>query len=242
MSNSELLLVDREKEYAVITINRPEKRNAVSRPLQLRLREILDELREEDVRVIVLTGAGDVSFCAGVDLKDDSPEIRTTALEPNPWLATQRRIAEHPAIFISAVNGYALGGGLTLVNNAELAIASETATFGAPEITFGVYAALAGPSSIRRVLPKHAADLVLTGRRIDAETALRWGMVNEVVAPEELLPRAEELAARISSFDRTVLDVAKNALRAEHLMDWDAALDHGSRTAAFTEALRKANS
>jgi enoyl-CoA hydratase/carnithine racemase len=139
------------------------------------------------------------------------------------------------------VNGYALGGGMTLVNNAELAIASSTATFGAPEITFGVYAALAGPSTTRRVLPKHVAQLVLTGERIDADTALRWGMINEVVAPEDLLPRAEQLAAHIAAFDRTALDVAKNALRAEHLMDWDAALDHGTRTTAFIGAQKKAN-
>jgi enoyl-CoA hydratase/carnithine racemase len=242
MAESELLLVDRKKQYAVITINRAEKRNAVSRPLQRRLWEVLDELREEDVRVIVLTGAGDKSFCAGVDLKDDSPEIRPTALEPTSWLATQRRIAEHPAVFIAAVNGYALGGGMTLVHNCELAIASETATFGAPEITFGAYAALAGPSSTRRILPKHVAELIFTGKRISAENALRWGMINEVVAPDQLLARAEELAEHVSQFDRSALDVAKNALRAEHLMDWDAALDHGTRTTAFTANLKKANS
>jgi enoyl-CoA hydratase/carnithine racemase len=110
MSEPELILVERGENYAVITINRPEKRNAVSRPLQLRLWEVLDELRDEDIRVIVLTGAGDKSFCSGVDLRDDSPKLRGTALEPNMWLATQQRIAAHPAVFIAAVNGYALGG------------------------------------------------------------------------------------------------------------------------------------
>jgi enoyl-CoA hydratase/carnithine racemase len=88
MTDQNLLLVDRKEGFAVITLNRPEKRNAVSRPLQLRLWDVLDELRHEDVRVIVLTGAGNVSFCSGVDLRDESPKIPGTALEPNGWLAT----------------------------------------------------------------------------------------------------------------------------------------------------------
>ena len=239
--DDELVLVETEGSVAYLTLNRPDKRNAASRPLQRRLWAALDDLQESDVKVIVLTGAGETSFCSGVDLRDESPTVRATAFEPNPWLGTQRRIAAHPAIFIAAVNGFALGGGMTLVNNCELAIASETAKFGAPEITFGSYAGMAGPSVIRRLLPKHSAQLILTGQMIDAETAYRWGMVNEVVPPADLLRRAGELANLIAQYDATSLDVAKQAMRSEHLLDWDAALAHGSGRTAVKDALKRTN-
>src|SRR6185437_2912326 len=99
----------------------------------------------------------------------------------NSWFAIQEQVKQHPAVFVAAVNGFAVGGGLTLVNNAELAVAATTAEFGAPEMSFGAFPGLAGPSTIHRLLPKHAAELIFTARRIDAATAFRMGLVNEVI-------------------------------------------------------------
>jgi enoyl-CoA hydratase/carnithine racemase len=235
-----LVLLEMRNDIAIVTLNRPEKRNAMSRPAQRRLVQVLEQCQQARVRAIVLTGAGDVSFCAGVDRKDQTPTDRPTATQLNSWQGVQRLIAEHPAVFIAAVNGYALGGGLTLVHNCDLAIAAEGARFGCPEITFGIYPALAGPSTVQRLLPKHAAQLVLTGEQIDATTALQWGLVNEVVPAGRLLSRAEQLARLVASHDPVALDVSRQALRTETAMGWHEAIDHGTRTTYLIRELRQA--
>jgi enoyl-CoA hydratase/carnithine racemase len=128
---------------------------------------------------------------------------------------------------IAAVNGFALGGGLTLVHNCELAIASERAEFGMPEVGFGLFPAVSGPATIRRLLPKHAASMILTSRRVDASTAERWGVVNAVVPHERLLDEAEALARHIAQFDPVVLDYSKKAIRDVALMPWSEGIAYG---------------
>jgi enoyl-CoA hydratase/carnithine racemase len=237
-STADRTLLDIKDGYAVLTINRPDKRNAVDRPAQAQLVERMDEAYAAGAKVVVITGAGDVSFCAGADLRDSSPWVAPTAHAPSTWMETQRKLANHPAVLIAAVNGFALGGGLTLVNNADLAIASTKATFGIPELNYGIYAALAGPSTVQRVAPKHVAKMVFTAERIDAAEALRIGLINEIVEPADLLPRAEELAAKVAAFDGLALQVAKAALRAEQHMTWDDALMHGSWSTSFIGSAR----
>jgi enoyl-CoA hydratase/carnithine racemase len=230
-----LVLMEKKDGYAVITLNRPEKRNAMSRAAQAELWAALDDAKA-DSRVIVLTGAGDVAFCAGIDLSEarelsgEGGEVRQYAWGSNSWVSTQERLYHHPAVFIAAVNGFALGGGSTLIHNCELAIASEKAQIGMPEVGFGTFPGLAGPAAIKRVLPKHAAYLILTAQRIDAHTAERWGIVNEVVPHEQLLPRAEELARHIAQFDPVVLDYSKRALREVPNLDWSRGIDYGMWT------------
>ncbi|HEX8968741.1 MAG TPA: enoyl-CoA hydratase/isomerase family protein [Chloroflexota bacterium] len=226
------MLLEKKNGYGIITLNRPEKRNAMSRAAQAQLWAALEDAKP-DCRVIIVTGAGDVAFCSGVDLSEnrdmrgaDTP-TRQYANGSNSWFETQEIIKEHPAVFIAAVNGYALGGGLTLVHNCELAIASETAQFGMPEVGFGVFPGLAGPATIQRILPKHYSYMILTARRIDAHTAERWGIVNEVVAPAELLPRAEALAQHITQFDPVVLDFSKKAIREIPNLDWSRGIEYG---------------
>src|ERR1700674_1291784 len=119
-----LVLLEKKDGYGIITLNRPEKRNAMSRAAQAELWAALDAARA-DCRVIIITGAGDVAFCAGVDLSENrsgTPE-RQYANGSSSCFETQEILKRHPAILIAAVNGYALGGGLTLVHNCELAIA-----------------------------------------------------------------------------------------------------------------------
>lgn len=240
MTDSPILL-DVADEVALLTINRPEKRNALSRVLLREFESTLERLHNSKVKVVIVTGAGDLSFCAGLDLKDNSPQGRRTSSEALPWIRVTRLIKEHPCVFIAAVNGYALGGGLTLVNNCDLAIASETASFGAPEITWGQYSALGGPSTVRRIAPKHASELVLLGKRFDAATAYRWGLVNEVVPADTLLERARELAAEIAQWNATALDVARGAIRAAETLHWDEAINHGFRSAMLIPAMEADN-
>jgi enoyl-CoA hydratase/carnithine racemase len=239
--DEQLVLLERREGYAVITLNRPAKRNAMNRAAQEQLVEALEATRS-DCAAIVLTGAGDVSFCAGVDLKErrglgtDEDQSRQFAWGGDSWFEVQERILRHPAVFVAAVNGYALGGGLTLVNNCELAVASRSAQFGMPELSLGTFPALAGPSTYHRLLPKHAAYLIFTAQRINSATALEWGLVNEVVPPEQLLPRSCELAERIAGFDPIAVDYSKRAVREIADLDWSRAIEHGLRTGAVIRA------
>ncbi|WP_319454679.1 MULTISPECIES: enoyl-CoA hydratase/isomerase family protein [unclassified Mycobacterium] len=242
MSQSEepLVLLERHTGYAVITLNRPAKRNAMNGAAQGQLLSAL-AATEADCAAIVLTGAGDIAFCAGVDLSERrglgaQDASRQFAWGSDSWFEVQERILRHPAVFVAAVNGFALGGGLTLVNNCELAVASRTAQFGMPELGLGTFPALAGPSTYHRLLPKHAAQMIFTAERVDAATALGWGLVNEVVEPDRLLPRACELAERIAGFDPVAVDYSKKAVREIANLDWSRAIEYGLRTGAVIRA------
>lgn len=225
-----VLLEKKEAGYGILTLNRPNQRNAMSRAAQAEMRAALDD--SHDCKVLIITGNGP-AFCAGVDLKENS-EMRSQGITErqyahgsNSWVDTNEELRKHPAIGIAAVNGFALGGGLTLAHNCELAIASEQAQFGMPEFGFGTFPGLAGPATIRRILPKHAAYMILTARRIDAQTAERWGIVNSVVPHEDLLPEAEALATHICQFDEILIDFAKKGIRDLDLMPWDDGLVYG---------------
>lgn len=196
-----------------ITLNRPDKRNAMSQAARAALIGALGECRGTS-KVVILTGAGP-AFCAGIDLKEAGerrarpPDDRSRASD---WRTVQEEIRRHPAIVIASVNGFALGGGVTLVNVADLAVASETAQFGMPEIGFGVYPGLAGPATQLRLRPKHAAWMVLTARRIDGRTAESWGLVNLAVPAGQLESETLALARHVAQYDAVTLEVAKRAL------------------------------
>jgi enoyl-CoA hydratase/carnithine racemase len=235
-----LVLVEDHGNWALMTINRPEKRNAMSDAVQLRLREAFKEVYEK--RVVVITGVGP-SFCAGVDLVEHQgeppSEDRVGSAEIGSWAECNEDLRQHPALFIAAVNGYALGGGSTVIHNCELAIAAESASIGTPEIGFGGWPGLSGPSLINRVLPKHAAELIFMAKRVDAQTAYRMGIVNEVVPDAQLLDRAFEVAEHIAKFDPTILDWGKKAFRAMVNMSWEDSMRLSRYTSAGIAANRR---
>ena len=222
------ILVTRHERWAVLQINREDKRNAANRAVRTALASAFVEL--EDVRAIVLTGSG-TSFCAGLDLKERQADIERGVHTANDeWVSVVLSIRRHPAIFIAAVNGLALGGGATLINVCDLAIASTSASIGCPEMGFATYPAMAGPAAqLSGITRKQAAWLILTTHRIDGATAERWGMVNEAVAPDRLLPRASELAAQLAEFNAAALRESKQALDRipGPITDWGQAMDYG---------------
>jgi enoyl-CoA hydratase/carnithine racemase len=223
----ELVLLEKKDDgIGIITFNRPEKRNAMSSAAQAEFRAALADSRE-DCKVLI-TGSG-VAFCAGVDLSEgqNRQPRRNFAYGSNSWFETNEALKEHPAVCIAAVNGFALGGGLTVVNNCDLAIASEKAEFGMPEMSFNTFPGLAGPATVRRVLTKHAAYMILTAKRVDAVTAERWGIVNSVVPHDKLLEEAEKLARHIAQFDASALDWGKKGYRDLDLMPWSESLVYG---------------
>jgi enoyl-CoA hydratase/carnithine racemase len=232
--------VEEKDGFAVLALNRPDKMNAVNVELADQLVEALEAL--SSVPVVVLTGRGR-AFCAGVDLTQRG-EVRRTwrahlgADRGQYWADTVGAMYNHPAVFIAAVNGYALGGGLTLVNGCELAIASERAEFGMPELGFGSVPALAGPTTAQRLLPKHVAELAFVPGRVGAAKALSWGLVNEVVPPDDLLGRARELARGVAGRDPVALAYTKRLLRRARDMDWSQGVEHGGLVAATVTATR----
>ena len=225
------IIVTRHDGWAELRIDREDKRNAMNRAARDGLMRAFEQLRAE-ARAIVLTGTGG-SFCAGIDLKEREEERQQGSDSASEeWIAVNLAIRAHPAIFIAAVNGLALGGGATLINVCDLAVASTNASIGCPEMGFATYPGMAGPAiQLSGVTRKRAAWLVLTTNRIDGATAERWGMVNQCVEPAALLPTAHGIAAKLAQFDAVALAESKKAL--DHIpavvADWRGAMDHGQR-------------
>jgi len=221
--------------WALLRLNRPDQRNAMNRAARTAFVAALDRVRGK-AKVVVITGA-DPAFCAGIDLKERSADTAAGIREgkETEWSEVCLSLRSHPAVFIAAVNGVALGGGTTLVNTCDLAIAAEEASFGMPEVGFGVYPSPAGPAAQITLPRKRAAWLALTTRRIDGRTAEAWGLVNRVVPKAELLAEAEALARHIAQFDAAALTETKLALDRIPGTDWAKAFAEG---AAVNERIR----
>jgi enoyl-CoA hydratase/carnithine racemase len=223
------IVVIRHEGWAELRIDREDKRNAMNRACRQGLMNAFDALRAE-AKAIVLTGTG-VAFCAGIDLKEREQDQRQ-GIEgaSEEWIGVNLAIRAHPAIFIAAVNGLSLGGGATLINVCDLAIASTRASIGCPEMGFATYPGMAGPAiQLSGITRKQMAWLVLTTSRIDGATAERWGMVNQCVEPDALLSTARALAEKIAKFDAVALAESKKALDQipAAITDWREAMDHG---------------
>ena len=207
----DLVTVEPRNGYAIVRLDRPEKKNAMNRQARRELLAAFHALRA-GYKAVVLTGSGD-SFCSGVDLKEARADDAGTPPDPrSDWIEVLLAIREHPAIFVAAVNGFALGGGATLISMCDLAIAADQAEIGMPEIGFGVYPQFSGPAAQIQLTAKRAAWLVLTAERIDGRTAEAWGMVNRSVARDRLMAEAELLADKLSCFDAVALAESKHAL------------------------------
>jgi enoyl-CoA hydratase len=205
MSAPEAVRYERIGAAAVLTIDRPERRNAVDGPTAVALHEGYERFEaDEQARVLVLTGAGGVAFCAGADLKATETFVGRLMAPEGPMGFT-RLTPSKPTI--AAISGYALAGGLELALWCDLRIATEDSTLGYPERRWGVPLIDGGTQRLPRVVGLgRALDLILTGRMIDAGEALSMGLLTEVVAPGAHLQRALALAEGLARFpQRTML-------------------------------------
>ena len=225
--------LDIESQVATITINREERRNSLDHVAMQALQLALRQCSEDDVNVIVLTGAGQVSFCAGDDIKayaDRTP--RESARHHERGLAVFDELENHPCLTIAAIQGFCLGGGLELALSCDLRFAGCSAQFGLPEVRkLGAMPSWGGLTRLPKVVGiGRAKQLVLMGDRIDAERAEQWGLLAGVVADGEVLKHVGQLAVEYAaSVPREAVTFAKRAI--------DQSFAASSSVAHFTNLL-----
>jgi enoyl-CoA hydratase/carnithine racemase len=228
--------VDRREAVGIVTLDRPEKRNALSPALMEELAEAINGFDTDSaVHCIVIAGSDDV-FAAGADIKAMSERSFQDVIERST-IGFWQRIGACRTPLIAAVSGFALGGGCELALLCDMIVASETAEFGQPEITLGIIPGGGGTQRLARVIGKQRTmELVLTGRRIGAEEALALGFVNRVAPKDKWLDEALDLAAVIARRPPLAVKLAKQAVLAAEEMPLAGALDHERRLYELTMA------
>ncbi len=229
------LKLEREGEVAIITLNRPEKRNAISTEMIEELLAALDEVESSGARVVILTGAGK-AFCSGMDLEglraiaSQTPEEH---LEDSRRMAKMfRRVYSFPLPIIAAVNGAALAGGCGLATLADFTLAVPEAKFGYTEVRIGFVPAIVSVFLRRQIGEKRARDLLLSGRVFDAAEAQAVGLVTRLEPAEKLLEAAKELAATLVASSPASLARTKRVL----LCSQDEEMEHDLEAAIHENA------
>lgn len=225
------LLIEKSDGVAILTFNRPDKKNAMNPQLHEDMTAALEELRYDDAaRVLILTGAGD-TFCAGMDLKEVFYELRDQPARYDRVLrlATEwrgRTLRHYPKPTIAMVNGYCFGGAFSIVEGCDLAVAAEDATFGLSEINFKGFPGGSVSKSLANLFrPRDALFYGLTGRRFDGKTAESIGFINLAFPAAQLRAETLKLAREIAAKDPAALRATKEAYRFSLEMPWEAAMN-----------------
>ena len=230
MSDYQNITLAIEDHQAWITINRPEVMNALNVPTLEELEQAFAAAEaDDDVRVIIFTGAGDRAFIAGGDIADlDSREGMAHYQEFGELIhRVFRRIEMSDKPTIAAVNGWALGGGTEILLAIDIRIVSEKAKLGLPEITLGIFPGAGGTQRMIRQIPEcRARELMFTGDTMTAAEALEYGLINRVVAPEALIQSVKETAAKITSKSPLTLKMLKRSMNHGIDMPMQAALQY----------------
>ncbi|HEX8926608.1 MAG TPA: enoyl-CoA hydratase-related protein, partial [Terriglobales bacterium] len=228
--NTLKLEFEREGALALLTLNRPEKRNAISYELIDELTVALAEVERSEARVLMITGAGNV-FCAGLDLDNLKSLIGRSAEQTR---ADTERIArffrtlyEYPLPTIAAVNGAAIAGGCGIATLCDITIASTNAKFGYSEVKIGFVPAIVSSFLLRQVGEKIAREMLVSGRNVDAEEAFRIGLINFICAPEQLMEQAHAIAENLLANSPTSMHATKVLLRQYTAEDIDREIAMG---------------
>jgi feruloyl-CoA hydratase/lyase len=234
MTEYATILVDRADGVATVTLNRPEKRNAMNPRLHLEMVQVLEELRyDEQARVVVVTGAGD-SFCAGMDLKEVFMELRDKPVEWDRIVRAAiewrgRTLRSFPKPTIAMINGFCFGGAFGIVEGCDLAVAAEEATFGLSEINFKLFPGGVVSKALSNLLrPRDALFYGLTGRPFDGKRAAEIGLVNYAVPRAQLREDVMALARELAAKDPHALKATKDGYRYSLTMEWESAMDYSA--------------
>ncbi len=208
------IIYEKKDFLAWITLNRPEVRNAQNDTMRAELVQVLEDARDDDnVRVIIITGARDKAFSAGADISEFPKRMPADILRAKGTQRAVEMLREIPKPVIAMVNGFALGGGCELAMACDIIIASENAQFGQPEIRVGVIPGAGGTQILPRLVgEKKAKELIFTGNFITAKEALELGLVNKVVPQEKLQETVMEVAKAILQHSPVILKLAKIAI------------------------------
>ena len=212
---------------ATVTLNRPERRNAMSTQLLGELLTALGAAKDDpEVRVVILTGAGDKAFCAGADLGGIATGAGPIQLheERREFVKVFQLATRLGKPLIGCINGHALAGGFGLALSCDLLVAADTATFGTPEINVGLWPMMIMAIIGRNLPRKRAMELYMTGERIDAQTALSWGLVNRVVPLAEVRQTTRDLALRLTEKSPLLMRLGRDAFFAIDDLDFESAL------------------
>jgi len=213
--NFHTITLHESDRIVLLTLNRPDKRNAISYELIGDLQRALDHVRDSSSQVLIITGAGK-AFCSGMDLENLKALVGRTHdqnVEDSRTMARLfRSIYDFPKPTIAAVNGAAIAGGTGIATICDFTLATPEAKFGYTEVRIGFVPAIVSNFLVRQVGEKHARDLLLTGRIFGAEEALRLGLVNEIISPDHLLARAHELAHTLMENSAASLRATKQLL------------------------------
>jgi enoyl-CoA hydratase len=211
----ETLLFEEQDRVGLITINRPDKRNALNIKTREEGAALLDELRNDaSINVVVITGAGDKAFIAGADIGEFAGRTAMMQRDVMTSRSLFTAIDTFPKPIIAMINGYCLGGGCELALACDIRVASETASFGQPEINLGIIPGGGGTQRLTRLVGEgKAMEMILTGEILDAKSAFQIGLVNHVVPHDELKARTMEIAKRIAEKSPIALSLAKEAVK-----------------------------
>jgi methylglutaconyl-CoA hydratase len=230
--NYKTIQLAQQDGVATITLNRPDKRNAISFELIDDLLHAFDAVSRSEAAVLMLTGAGK-AFCSGMDLDNLKSLLGRTpeqnAQDSQSMASLFRTLYEFPKVTIAAVNGPAIAGGTGLALLCDFTLAVPEAKFGYTEVRIGFVPAIVSTFLLRQIGEKQARDLLLTGRLFDAEEAARLGLINEVVPADKLISRARELAAQLLQNSSSSLHATKKLLNDHARAELDAQLEAAIR-------------
>jgi len=217
----ENIILEKRGHVAIVTINRPDKLNALNIPTRTEIVKVLEELKyDNDTRVVVFTGAGEKSFIAGADISEFEGRTVVDQIRAMTERNAFQAVGDFPKPVIAMINGFCLGGGCELALACDIRIASEKARFGQPEINLGIIPGGGGTQRLAHLVSEGMAmQMILTGDMITAPQAKEIGLVNEVVAPDQLEARTLELANKIAEKSPIALQMAKESVKNAHRMN-----------------------
>jgi len=219
------LLYNIENHVARLTINREKQRNSLTPRVISLFMDYLDQARDDDnVRAVMVTGAGDRAFCSGADLGGAATQDGRSSFQNYADLL--KRLAAYPKPTVARINGYCLAGGMGFMLACDIVVARETAKFGTPEVNVGLFPMMIGALIFRNVLRKRAMEMVLLGEKLSAADALDMGLITRVVAFDSLDQTVEDILAALVAKSPIGLKLGKEAFYSMADMPFEAAVDY----------------